>query len=146
MTAYSHEFPWVATCVSVDEKDGSVWVAEGRHPNVIESRGEVWVFETDGSVRKTFTTFSNVRALVVDSERGVAWIGDMDGIVKVDRDGKTLAEAPIGMSSSCTLEPDTGYAWFATYKGGLYRVDKDAHLAWSETSSGVQKFIAVWPE
>jgi hypothetical protein len=109
----------------------------------MESRGRIWVFNPDGSQRKQFSVDHDCRSLAVDSARGVAWIGGDRRLCKVDLQGNVLADAPIEYASSCALEPDTGYVWCSSFRGGVWRLDTDAHAVWSDTTTKTQKWAAV---
>ena len=139
------EAPWVATSAAVNDVDGSVWITEGRHPNVKESRGRVWIFDSGGNLRRNFEVDFDNRCVVVDTARRVAWIGTPTRVVKTDLDGKVLAEAPVA-ASAIAIEPDTGYVWCASWNSGLFRIDADAKLIWTDGAANLtQKWVAIVP-
>jgi hypothetical protein len=138
----SVDFPWVATSVSVNEKDGSVWVAEGRHPNVTESRGRVWIFEPDGRTRKSFSVDVDNRCVVVDAPRGAAWVSGRTGTYKVDLDGQVLTAIPV--AGALCVEGDTGYVWLASSEGA-WRLDMDGKPVWGEATPKSQKWVCMLP-
>jgi hypothetical protein len=136
-------FPWTSVAVSVNERDGSVWVAEGRHPNVTDSRGRIWIFGPDARPRKSFSVDVDSRGLVVDTPRKAAWVMGRRGVFKLDLDGNVLAEAPVGWGSLC-VESDTGYVW-AAGREAVWRLDTDAKPVWREATPKTQKWVSILP-
>jgi sugar lactone lactonase YvrE len=134
-------FAWVATSVSVNERDGTVWVMEGLHPQVPGSTGRVIVCAPDGKRMAEFPTEGG--GVAVDSQRDTTWATGRS-LYRLGPDAKPTGSSPL-RGFTLAVEPDTGYAWVASNEG-VFRIDPGGKLAWEQlTKDGSQKWVCAVP-
>jgi protocatechuate 3,4-dioxygenase beta subunit len=135
-------FAWCSMNVAVNALDGSVWVAERRHPQVAESHDRLWQFSSDAQpIRQIDRPASGI---ALDETRGVAWIAGGGELCKLSFTGEELATIPIN-AFSVAVEPDTGYAWTAA-PDGVFRTDTDGWAVYHTTSPAPsQKWLVIIP-
>ena len=137
-------FAWTAVSVAVKQKDGSVIVGEGQHPQVAGSLARVLIFDSNAQLRTTIDHAAS--SVAVDEQRGVGWAAGFgnDGLAKFDlATGKILATAPI--AGALAVEPDTGCLWVCG-ESEIDRIDPAGRWIWSKASlADSQKWAQVLP-
>ena len=139
------KFAFFAISLSVNEQDGSVWVAESRQRQVSGSNSQVWIFSPDATTRKNLPLDLDVYSVSVDAPRHAAWVVGSNHLFKTDLDGNLLAEIPLNAQGRGNIEPDTGYQWWTDHKGQVSRLDTDGHLVYHESTT-TAKTICIFPK
>jgi len=141
-----YEFAWLAASVDINQKDGSVWIIERKHPQVAASLDRVLILDPDGKSRSQISINRGYpTCVVVDGQRHHAWVATTEGLLKLSLDGKIITNIPLAACSIC-LEPDTGCVWVAS-RDGLYRLDPQGKLVrCQEQPGGSQKLVCILPQ
>lgn len=126
LNQWSEKIGWVAVSVAVDERDGSIWVAERAHSQTEGSQDRIWVLEPSGQVRTQvkLPTQKSPSSLALDTLHDAAWIGTYTGLLKLDMAGNILVEIPL-RATYVTIELDTGYVWVSARDKGVHRLDRE---------------------
>lgn len=125
-------FAFGARGMAVNPQDGTVWVIEGKHPQVYGSLNRILILSPDGQVLKEMDLGDTYGlSIALDTVRRVAWVQAGEGIRRISFDGQTLSELPV--QGHVCIEPDTGCAWVAS-RTGVYRIDPDGRCLWAKES------------
>ncbi len=93
------ELPFAdAISLSVDQRNGEVWVLGGK---------DLALYGRDGELLQQWSDVSGGRGIAFDPVQGRAWIATADALLKVSEEGETLARL-LGFSSLSRLEVDPG--------------------------------------
>src|SRR6185436_10767575 len=98
---------WVWGAVAVNAPDGSIWVAEGRHPQISGSKPQVLILDSSGNQIKNILVDGQPMSIAVDDQHGCSWITTTEGVLKSDLEGHVLSRFPL-RAYSVGVEPDTG--------------------------------------
>lgn len=133
-------FAFRARALAVNPQDGTVWVIEGKHPEVPGSFNRIVILGPDGQMRKEIELGNDYAlSIALDCVRRVAWVQVGQSVRRISFDGKTLSELPV--QGHICLEPDTGCAWVAG-TSGIYRIDSDGRCLWAhESTASTDKLV-----
>jgi prepilin-type processing-associated H-X9-DG protein len=88
------EIPWMAASVSVDEKTGSAWVVVRDHPNVPESRPELWAVDKNARIQQRIDLGELMPFCVAaDSDNEIVWVGCLGATLRYTTKGEKLRSA-----------------------------------------------------
>ncbi len=148
------QIPWCAVSVSVDQKTGNAWVVVRAHPQVVDSRDELWIVDKNVKIQKRIDLEEFVPSCVaVDSERGVVWVGCGATTLRFTTDGEKLKSArqvrgfsvAPGSSADSVIATNLGGMALATVEeGGYVRFDGPPREV-LELLSASQKWVAIVP-
>jgi hypothetical protein len=134
-------FSWLARELAVDPTDGSVWVSESAHPDLRQSRNQLYIVNADGQVRHQLDRRDqSVGRIELDPSRATAWINMSQGIARCSMDGVTQSVIPV--NGDLCLEPDTGCIWVAG-PAGVVRINPDGVAVSVLQTTAARKRICV---
>ena len=112
--------------VSVNPRDGSVWVVQENVPGTGSGETEIWHVDARGQILAVSKKPGLVEAsLICDPQNGNAWITGLGQayILRLAPDGQELVPIPI-KATSLSISPTTGRIWAAT-KTEILELDRD---------------------
>ncbi len=90
----SDPIPFSACSVSVDQKTGNAWLIIRAHPEIADSKPEVWIVDKDVRIQKRIDLGELIPFCVaVDSDNGVAWVGCLGATLRFTTSGEKLRSA-----------------------------------------------------
>jgi serine/threonine protein kinase/tetratricopeptide (TPR) repeat protein len=119
---------WCCVSASVNPKDGSIWIAERRHPDEVQSKNCLWLRNADGSVRHKID-LGDTRISVVGCvpATGEALFGAyLAGLHRAAPDGKVTPLGTISATSIC-VSPSDGQIWVTT-DDAVIRIDGEGNV------------------
>ncbi len=88
------EIPWTAVSVCVDERAGNAWIVVRDHPNIAESRPELWCVDGSVEVQQRIDLGDLMPFCVaVDSENETVWVGCLGVTLRYATQGEKLTSA-----------------------------------------------------
>jgi len=106
---------WAAFSVDFSS-DGSVWIGEGRHPQVEGSERLLLKISPDGEVERTVALTGRPYSISVDRRDDTVWVATSTGLLKLDRTGAQIF-AIARMAYSVSVDQHAGSAWVAHPNG-----------------------------
>jgi ligand-binding sensor domain-containing protein len=112
-------------------------------PQLQDKNGNIWFSNWGGAYRydgKTFTSFTTTEGLssnvtrIIEDKKGNLWFGASDGLRRYD--GKTFTHFKEGLINPwiwTILEDKNGNIWVGTRETGLYLLDGETFINYSET-------------
>lgn len=80
---------WCCASVSVNPKNGNVWIAERDHPDVARSKNRLWLFDAKGAVLRKIDLENHIFIVACDPRTGDAFFsGYQAGFKRVSADGQ----------------------------------------------------------
>ncbi len=127
---------------SVNDADGSVWVAERSDMQVPTAADRLWVVAADGHVIRKVETPGRTGAVTLDPPRGIAWQDVATGIQRISiADGRPLGDV-VPMFGTVSIEADTGCAWIAG-SDAMARVTPGGQPIWLHASPAKRTLLVV---
>ncbi|NQV31179.1 MAG: flagellar basal body-associated FliL family protein [Phycisphaeraceae bacterium] len=117
----TEKIPHVASSVSIDENTGHAWIVIRDHPDVANSRPELWVVNPNMTIlQKIDLGDTYPRCVSVDPEQKTVWVGCVMGALRFNTQGEKLKSARWveGRALIAGLPNDT------IYSGGLFKLMK----------------------
>ena len=88
------QIPSRAASVSVDQKTGNAWVVVRAHPQIVDSKPEVWIVGEDVQIQKRMNLGDLIPFCVaVDSDNGIVWVGCLGTTLHFTTAGEKLKSA-----------------------------------------------------
>ncbi len=111
------------TALGLFPKEGSVWVLDAGLNRLVK-------LGSDGAVEVEYGPLTEPRALACDPVTGDAYVADGDNIVRVDREGKFVAEfTGFSAPADITFDGATEKLWVCdTGNGRLVKIDRDGNV------------------
>jgi hypothetical protein len=119
---------WCCASASVNPKDGSIWIAERRHPDIARSKNRLWLRNADGSVRHKID-LSDIHICDVGCvpATGEALFSVWDGgLHRASPDGKVSVLGTI-KARSISVSPSSGHIWMTT-EDAVIRIDEKGNV------------------
>jgi len=115
--------------VSVNPRDGSVWVVERAHPDWSRSANQVWHLDSGGGVIKIWPLGEKrIFGIACDSKTGTACVACLRSeILRFTADRRGLPPLPI-KAVAVAASPTTGQVW-ATTETEVISLDADGRPA-----------------
>jgi beta-lactamase regulating signal transducer with metallopeptidase domain/thiol-disulfide isomerase/thioredoxin/uncharacterized GH25 family protein len=133
---------WCYASLSVNPTDGSVWLAERKHPDVQRSKNRLWLLASDGTSRlERDLGDDDIFVVACNPKNEEAWFsGYHQGLCRVTPSGKVSEALPI-VASNIAFSPTTGDLWVSTEKEVL-KLDRSGTVV--KKSSHRSKSSEAW--
>ncbi len=133
---------WTATTVDY-ASDGTIWVGEGKHPDVPGSKDRVLHLDQKGSILETRDLSFRPMCIRVDRSDGSIWILS-DALYKYQPGQSQLNKVDAIIGYTVSINPGDNLIWVATYKDvRSYSKTGDLKTMITGFSPNTQKFIAT---
>jgi Tol biopolymer transport system component len=133
---------WVA--VSVDyASDGSLWVAERKHPDISESRTRFFNVSPNGDILLSVELSSEPFCLRVDRNDNSIWVATNDGVYKFDKTGKQILKLNDSNVWTISVNQEDESIWAASYSGVAHYSKNGDKLIMLTDFSNDQKYIEL---
>ena len=137
---------WCCASVSVNPRDGSVWIAERDHSDVVRSSNRLWLRNADGSVRRKIELGDSDIFVVecLPSTGDVLFSGYKKPLRRASVEGAVSELGDINVKN-IAVSPSTGDIWVATQEAVL-RIDTAGNVQakWPFPSPSTQSWIAAF--
>ncbi len=88
------QIPWTAVSVSTDPKTGNAWVVVRAHPQVPDSKPELWIINQDMQIEQRIDLGELIPFCVsIDSDKEVVWVGCLGTTLRFTTSGDKLKAA-----------------------------------------------------
>ena len=132
------------TAMSVDFlSDGSIWVAEGQHPDVEGSENAILRIAPTGEILQNIVLDGKPYCVAVDRSDDSVWVATTRGTLKLDPSGDLIHRLDSGGWCVRVSQMD-GTAWVAHFGGQLARYTQNGtEIARASGFSGNQLWIGI---
>jgi DNA-binding beta-propeller fold protein YncE len=137
---------WAFVSVAVNRSDGSVWIVERAHPDVLESVNRIWHRDADGGVLKVLAPgTSEIFGVACDPRTGTVWVTSFGSdLLRFTARGDALRPLPV-KSRAIAVSPTTGRVWLTTETEVLWFDETDRpHTVLRYASPSGQSWLAAF--
>ncbi len=120
--------PVAWTALSVDfTSDGSAWICEGKHPEVVGSKDRLLKISPNGDIVKTIDFTTRPLCVSVDRNDDSLWLAIGNGLYKYDREGNLVKRVETQARWTVKVNQTDGSVWVAGF-GDVKHYTRDGAL------------------
>jgi len=135
------QIPSRAASVSVDQKTGNAWVVVRAHPQIVDSKPEVWIVGEDVQIQKRMNLGDLIPFCVaVDSDNGIVWVGCLGTTLHFTTAGETYLMDYKILEKQLTKHPNSVAKLKALGKAVLM-FSNDYEEKYPDALQGVREFV-----